>query len=144
MTGYTSHKRHNNSDISFYNNTGKIDLYKNVNDTPLINIMTFSKDSTYLIGLLSYSCKACGLMSLRLNELNSKNSVDKVAAIFKHKSADIKKKFISNNEPNFEIIEVSQSDITNYTLYYPKAIFVKNNIITKIVGDNILKPEIFK
>lgn len=94
-----------------------------------------SKDSTYMISILSYDCPHCINSIGNLLQYNQGDYVDNIICLFMEDSAK-KKIFNEFFNPNFKIIDLPEDDIYKITNEYPITYFVKNDtIVNTIIGE---------
>jgi len=126
VTGYTF-KESNNETTQYITDGKRVNV--NVENTVLGELITLSKDSTYLIFAFTYSCPHCLNSIENLKQYERLGIVDRVLAITHFTDSITMKKFDDIFEPNFQILSFSFEQLFRLTNQFPVSYYVKNNTI---------------
>lgn len=107
-----------------------------LSDLVLGHYIETSKDSTYMVSILSYDCPHCLNSIGNLKQFNEAKYVDNVICLFRE---DNSKKKIFNEffNPNFKIIDLSEDVFYKITNEYPITYFVKNDTVVNAIKGEI-------
>jgi len=126
VTGYTF--KESNNETTQYITTGK-SVSVTVENTALGDLLTFSKDSTYLVFAFTYSCPHCFNSIENLKQYERLEIVDKVIAITFPADNITTKNFHDVFQPNFEIVNYLPEQLFRLTNRFPVSYYIKNNTI---------------
>ena len=126
VTGYSFVKREHGQ--TQYVTEGK-HINMDVNNTVLGEILTFSKDTSYLIFVFSYSCPHCYNSIENLKQYERLDVVDKIIGISYATNNIVTEKFNDIFNPNFLIKTTKPEHLFRLTNQFPISYYVKNNII---------------
>jgi len=126
VTGYTF-KESNNETTQYITDGKRVNV--KVENTALGELITLSKDSTYLIFAFTYSCPHCLNSIENLKQYERLGIVDRVLAITHSTDTTTMKKFDEIFEPNFQILNFSPQQLFRLTNQFPVSYYVKNNTI---------------
>ena len=126
IMGYTF-KEPNNETTHYITDGKRVNI--NVEKTTLSELLTFSKDSTYLVFAFTNSCPHCLNSIENLKQYERLGVVDKVVAVTFFADSTAIKKFDEIFEPNFQILNYSLEQLFRLTNQFPISYYVKNNEI---------------
>ncbi len=103
---------------------------KHIDDTPLGDIITTNRDSSYLFFCFSYTCPHCWNSMENIKQYSKSNYVDKTFLLGTG-NKDSQRQFVENFSLEDTLINVPYSTMIELTNLYPTSYFVKNDTITQ-------------
>jgi len=129
MSGYTYRTAGRNTAAQKY----KADTLEN---TPLKEFITTSKDSTYLVFVFSYTCPHCLNSIENLKQYEASGAVDKVIGIAMENPA-AEKQFREFFKPEFQITDFSSNIVFRLTKTFPRAYYIRNDSLISVLSGEL-------
>lgn len=116
---------------------------QNIKNTELSKYLKTSPDSTYLFFCFSYTCPYCLNSIENLRQYQKTNTVDSIVVFA---TGELKDKLIfeENFHPDFNIKDISHSEMDTLTTNYPTAFYIEHDTVKVILQSQLPCPYIFK
>lgn len=105
----------------------------------LSNVISTTRDSTYLLFLFSPTCAHCKRMTPRISSIGKEHAVDRVIALCASDQREFVNDYTKEYKPNFSINIIDKNKFSEITKRVPVAILIKNNHIISMHA-NVLPP----
>jgi hypothetical protein len=107
---------------------------KDVSNSIFNEFSTFSKDSTYLVFVFSYSCQHCYNSVENLKEYEKSGIVDKVIALSFATDTSAVHRFHDIFNPDFNIKDYQPKQLFRLTNQFPTSYYISNNTVKLEIG----------
>jgi uncharacterized membrane protein YphA (DoxX/SURF4 family) len=125
VSGYTYTARQHNEATQYITNGKYAD--KDIENSIFGEFLTFSKDSTYLVFVFSYSCPHCYNSIENLKEYEQSGVADKVIGLSFTADTLAMNKFYDIFNPDFQIKNYHHRQLFRLTNQFPVSYYISNN-----------------
>ena len=116
---------------------------KPIQETPLVQLTTISKNSTYLLFFYGMNCSTCWQIIEQAKGFQQLSVVDSVIGFTVGTDSSLRK-FENATKLNFRSILVDKKDIRNYVDYLPTIYYIQHDTVFYVQKDNLISPLSFR